>query len=263
MYCRKMSLTPEPKSSPPPAAAATPPPQAVQGCGGPGLVGVRVDVSQMQVAPAPQPPSPTHSAASAVVSSPSSQESPETVHQEGRQTQEQKRKGEAAAGTVDGGDQGGQAVASAEGVKVAAAGAGGKGEERGEHAAARPRADPFHLAEGDRLGGSVVDDILVVSEDEGEEARRMAVEGSQGQPTHNVPVAAMKSILPEVRRTEKGKSRRGRAGAGAAEGGDGGGRTGGREQTGKIGKGRAGASGARDATGHQEGKGGKGGWQGQ
>ena len=42
-------------------------------------------------------------------------------------------------------------------------------------------------------GRSVVDDILVVSEDEGEEARRMAVEGGPGQlAAPNVPASAMK-----------------------------------------------------------------------
>ena len=93
---------------------------------------------------------------------------------------------------------------------MGAAGADGQGEERGELAVARQRADPFNLAESDRLGGSVVDVILVTSEDEGEEARRMAVEGRQQQPTApNVPAAAMKSILPEVRMKEEGKSRRG------------------------------------------------------
>ena len=46
----------------------------------------------------------------------------------------------------------------------------------------------------------------------------MAVEGGQGQPAApNMPEAAMNSILPEVRRKEEGKSRRGRAGAGAAD----------------------------------------------
>ena len=94
-----MSRTPEPKSSQSPAAEAAPPPRAVRGYGGPGLVGVRVDVARMQAAPAPQPPSPTSLAASAVVLSPSSPESPGTVQQEGRRTEEQKRKEEAAAGT--------------------------------------------------------------------------------------------------------------------------------------------------------------------
>ena len=141
-------------------------------------------------------------------------------------------------------------MASGEGAEVAAAGAGGKGEERGEHAAARPRADPFNLAESNRLGGSVVADILVVSEDEGEETRRMAAARGQRQLTApNVPAAAMKLILPEVRRKEEGKGRRGRTGAGVAERGDSGVRTGGREQTGKGGKGQVGASAARQAAG--------------
>ena len=97
---------------------------------------------------------------------------------------------------------------------MVAAGAEGQGEKQGEQAEARRRADPFNLAESDRLGGSVVDDILVVSEDEGEEARRMAIEGGPGQQAApNVPAAAMKSVLPEVRRKEEGKSRRGQAGA--------------------------------------------------
>ena len=130
-------------------------------------------MARMQVAPAPQPPSPTSSAASAVVSSPSSPESPETMQQEGRRTEEQKRKEEAAAGTGEGGDKGGQAEASAEGAE-------GQRAEQGEQVVVRRRADPFNLAESNRLGGSVVHDILVVSEDEGEEARRMAVEGSPG-----------------------------------------------------------------------------------
>ena len=135
---------------------------------------------------------------------------------EGRWTQGQERKGKAAAGTGEGGDKGEQAEASGEGAEVAAAGAGGKGEERGEHAA-RPRADPLNLAERDRLGGSVVPDIHVVLEDEGEEARRMAVKGGQRPPTApNVPAAAMKSTLPEVQRKEEDKGRRGRTGAGAA-----------------------------------------------
>ena len=67
---------------------------------------------------------------------------------------------------------------------MAAAVADGKGEERGELAAAQPRADPFNPAESYRLSGSVVANILVVSKDEAEEARGMAVEGGQRQPTH-------------------------------------------------------------------------------
>ena len=54
--CRKMSRTPEPKSSQSPAAQAAPPPQAVRGYWGLGLVRVRVNVGRMQAAPAPQPP---------------------------------------------------------------------------------------------------------------------------------------------------------------------------------------------------------------
>ena len=66
----------------------------------------------------------------------------------------------------------------------------------------RRRADPFNIVDvmaGVDLerGESIVADILVVSEDEGEGARRMAVEGGPGQPTApNVPAAATKCILP-------------------------------------------------------------------
>ena len=163
---------------------------------------MRVDLARIQVAPPPQPPSTTHSASSALVSSPASPESLETVQREGRQTQGQEQKGEASAGTGQGLDKGGQAVASGEGAEVAAAGAGGNGEERGEHAAARPWAEPFNLAESNRLGGSV----LVVSEDGEEEARMMAVKGGQRQQTApNMPAVSMKSILPEVQRKEKCK----------------------------------------------------------
>ena len=146
---------------------------------------------------------------------------------------------------------------------MVAAGGEGQGGERGEQAVARRRADPFNLAESDRLGGSPVEDILVVSEDK-EEARRMAVEGGPGQPAApNVPAAVMKCILLEVQRKEEGKSRRRRAEAGAAESGDSCVRTGGQARTGKGGKGQGGASGARHATGYQEGKGRKGGGHGQ
>ena len=72
MCCRKMSHTPEPKSSRSSAAAATTPPQTMIGFQGPGLVGVRVDVARMQAAPALLPPSSAHAASSAVVSSPPS-----------------------------------------------------------------------------------------------------------------------------------------------------------------------------------------------
>ena len=150
------------------------------------------------------------------------------------------------------------------GTASAAAGAGGQGEERGEHAAAWPWAEPFNLAESNRLGGLV----LVVSEDEGEEARMMAVKGGQRKQTApNMPAASMKSILPEVQRKEKCKGSEDQQeagqGAGATEGGDSRVRTGGREQTGKGGKQQVGASGTRQEARHQEGKGGKGAGQGR
>ena len=260
MCCRKMSDTPEPKSSPSSAAAASPRPQTVRGYRGPGLVVVRVDVARMQAAPAPQPPSPMHPASSPVVSRPPSPESPETVQRE-------RRRRAGAEGRGHGRDRGGSGQGETSGSKwrgggVAAAGAGGKGEERGEPAAAQPRAVPFNPADNERLGGSVVADILPVSEDEGEGAGRIAVEGVQRQPTARiVPAATMKLILLEVQRKGECKGRRGRTGAGAAEGGDSGVCTGGREQTGKGGKGQVGASGVKKPAGHQEGKGGKGGGQ--
>ena len=106
---------------------------------------------------------------------------------------------------------------------------------------------------------SVVADILEVSEDEGEGAGRMAVEGGPGQPlAPNVPAAAMKSILPEVRRQEEGKGGRGQLEAGASGRGDSSVSTGGRGRTGKGGKGQAGTSGAVHAKGHLAGKVGKG-----
>ena len=249
--CRKMSHKPEPKSSQSPAAEAAPLPPAVRGYRAPGLVGVRVDLARMQADSAAQPPSPTSLTTSAAVSSPSSPESPETVQREGPPTEEQQRKDEAAAGTGVGGDKGGQAEASGGRTEVVAAEAEGQGEEQGQQAVGRRQADPLNLAElmagGDvGQGRSVVDDILVVSEDEGEEARRMAVEGGPGQPTApNVLAATMKSIFPEVRRQEEDKGRRGQPAAGAAGSGDSSVRTGGRGRTGKGGKGQAGPSGAR------------------
>ena len=145
----------------------------------------------------------------------------------------------------------------------------GQGEGQGQQAVVRRRANRFNMAElmagGDvGRGESVVNDILVVLEDEGEGARRMTVEGGPGQLTApNVPAAALKSILPEVRRKEEDKGRRGQPAAGAAGSGDSSVRTRGRGRTGKGGKGQAGTSGPRHATGHQEGKGGKGGGQGR
>ena len=94
-----------------------------------------------------------------------------------------------------------------------AAEAGGKAGERGEPEATGPRADPFNLAESDRLGALVVADILEVSEEEGEEARRMVLAGSQRLPAApDVLLADMKSILPAVQRKEEGKGRRGLTG---------------------------------------------------
>ena len=240
-----------------------------EGVRGPGLVRVRVNEARMQADSATQPPSATSSATSAEVLSPSSLKSPETVQQEGRRAEGQQRKDEAAAGTGEGEDKGGQAEASGGRTEVVAAEAEGQGEEQGQQAVVRRRADLFNLAElmagGDvGQGGSVVHDILVVSEDKGEESRRIAVEGGPGQlAAPNVSAAAMKSIHPEVQRKEEGKGRRGQLVAGAAESWHSGVRAGGQGRTGKGGKGQAGASGTGHATRHQEGKGAKGGRQGQ
>ena len=84
------------------------------------------------------------------------------------------------------------------------------------------------------------------------------MEGGPGQPlAPNVPAAAMKSILPEVRRQEEGKGGRGQPKAGAAGSGDSSVSAGGRGRTGKGGKGQAVTSGAVHAKGHQAGKEGK------
>ena len=209
--CRKMSQKPEPKPSQPPAAEVAPPPRALRGYGGPGLTGVRVEVARMQADAAPQPPSPASSATSAEVSSPSSPESPQTVRREGPRAAGWQRGAGAAAGTGEGGDKGGQPEASGGRTELVAAEAEGKGEGQGQQVVGRRRADPFNIEDvmagvDAGRGESIVDDILVVLEDEGEGARRMAVEGGPGQPTApNVPSAAMKSILPEVRRQEEGK----------------------------------------------------------
>ena len=236
--CRKMSHKPEPKPSQPPAAEVQPPPRPVRGYGGPGLAGVRVEVARMQADAALQPPSPASSATSAEVSSPSSPQSLETVRREGPRAAGRQRGEGAAAGTGEGGDKRGQAEASGGRTEVVAAEADGKGEGQGERAASRRRVDPFNIADvmaavDAGRGESVVDDILVVSEDEREEARRMEVEGVPGQPTApNVPAAAMKSILPEVRRQEEGKGGRGQQAASAAGSRDSSVRTGGRGRTG-------------------------------
>ena len=253
--CKTMFHKPEPKPSQPPA---------VRGYEGPGLVGVRAEVARMQADAAPQPPSPAFSATSAEVSSPSSLESPETVRREGpRATGRQRGEGD-AAGTGEGGDRGGQAEASGGRAQEVAARAEGQGEGQGQRAVVRQRADPFNFVDvmaGVDMGRreSVVADILEVSEDEGEGAGKMAVEGGPGQPSApNVQPAAMKSILPEVRRQEEGKGGRGQPEAGAAGSGDSSVRAGGRGRTSKGGKGQAGTSGAGQAKGHQAGKGGKG-----
>ena len=173
------------------------------------------------------------------MSSPSAPESSKTVKQEGRLAEEQQRKDEAAVGTGEEEDKGEQGEAGGGRTGVVAAEAEGQGEEQGQQAVLRRRADPFDPAElmagGDvRQGGSAVDDILGVSEDEGEEARRMAVEGGSGQPAlPNVLAAAMKSILPEVLRKEEDKGRRGQPAAGAAESRDSSVCAGGQGRTGK------------------------------
>ena len=200
--CRKMSPKPEPRPSQPPA---------VKGYGGPGLVGVRAEVARMQADAALQPPSLASSATSAEVSLPSSPESPETVRREGPRATGRQRGEGAAAGTGEGGDRGGEAEASGGRAEEVAAEAEGQGEGQGQRALVRRWADPFNIAdvmEGVDMGRGelVVADILEVSEDEGEGARRMAVEGCPGQPlAPNVPAAAMNSILPEVRRQGEGK----------------------------------------------------------
>ena len=104
-------------------------------------------MARIQADPAPQPPSPTTLAASAEVSSPSSPESPGTVQREGPRTDGQQRRDEAAAGTGEGGDKGGQAEASGGRTEVVAAEAEGQGEDQGQQAVVRQRADPFNLAE--------------------------------------------------------------------------------------------------------------------
>ena len=164
----------------------------------------------------------------------------------------------------------GQAEAGKGGAEGVEAGAEGQGEGQGQRAAEGPGVDPFSVGdvradvevgrrEGRSQRESVIADILEVSEGEGEGAGRMVVEGGPGQlSAPNVPAAAMKSILLEVRRQEEGKGGRWQLEAGAAGSGDGSVSTGGRGQTGKKRKGLAGATGAVHAKGHLAGKGGKG-----
>ena len=127
----------EPRPSQSPAAEVAPPPRALRGYGGPGLVGVRVEVVRKQADSAPQPPSPTSSATSAEVSSPSSSEGPETVQREGPRAEGQQRKEEAAAGTGEGGDKGGQAEASGGRTEVVAAEAERQEEKQGQRGVVR------------------------------------------------------------------------------------------------------------------------------
>ena len=131
-------------------------------------------------------------------------------------------------GKGEGGDKRGQAEAGRGRAEGVAAGAEGQGEGQGQRAAEGPRADPFNVVDV-RAGmdmrrrewgsqrESVVADILEVSEDEGEGAGWLVVDGGPGQlSAPNVPAAAMKSILPEVRRQEEGKDGRGQLEAGEA-----------------------------------------------
>ena len=248
--CRPMSHKPDAQPGQPPA--------------------VRAEVARMQAGAAPQPPSPASSATSADVSSPSSTESPETVRREGPWVTGRQRGGRGVLGKGEGGDKRGQAEAGRGRAEGLAAGAEGQGEGQGQRAAEGPGVDPFNVIDV-RAGvairrrewrsqrESVVADILEVSEDEGEGAGRMAVEGGPGQPSSPVlPVGAMKSILPEVRRQEEGKGGRGQLEVGAAGSGDSSVSAGGRGRTGNGGKGQVGTSGAVHAKGHLAGKGRKG-----
>ena len=232
-------------------------------------------MARMQAGAAPQPPLPASSATSADVSSPSSPESPETVRREAPGATGQQRGEGAVVGKGEGEDKRGQAEAGRDRAEGVAAGAEGQGEGQGQRTAEGSRADPFNVADV-RAGmdmrrrewrsrrESVVADILEVSEDEGEGAGRMAVEGGPGQPSvPNLPAAAMKSILPEVLRQEECKGGRGQLEAGAAGSGDSSVSAGGGGRTGKGGEGQAGTSGAVHAKGHLAGKGGKGSGQGR
>ena len=248
--CSAMSHKPDPQPSQPPT--------------------VRAEVARMQAGAAPRPPSLASSATSADVWSPSSPESPETVREEGLGATGRQRGEGAVVGKGEGRKKGGQAEAVKGGAEGVAAGAEGQGEGQGQRVAQGPGADPFNVVDV-RAGKdmrrrewrsqreSVIADILQVSENEGEGAGRMTVEGGPGQLSAPiVPAAAMKCILPEVRRQEEGKGGRGQLEAGAAGSGDSSVSTGGRGQTGKGGKGQAGTSGAVHAMGHLAGKEGKG-----
>ena len=240
--CSAMSQMPDPQPSQPPT--------------------VRAEVARMQAGAALWPPSPATSATSADVSSPSSPQSPETVREEGPGATGRQRGEGAVVGMGEWREKGGQAEAGKGGAEGVAAGAEGQGEGQGQRAAEGPGADPFNVLDV-RAGmdmrwrewrsrrESVIADILEVSEDEGEGAGRMAVEGGPGQPSApNVPAAAMKSILPEVPRQEEGKGGRGQLEAGAAGSGDSSVSTGRRGRTGKGGKGQAGMFGAVHVKGH-------------
>ena len=96
------------------------------------------------------------------------------------------------AGKGEVGEKRGQAEARRGRAEGVAAGAEGQGEGQGQRVAEGPRTEPFNIT--DVMAGvdmrrrewrdrreSVVADILEVSEDEGEGAGRMAVEGGPGQ----------------------------------------------------------------------------------
>ena len=179
---------------------------------------VRAAVARMQAGAAPRPPSPASSATSAGVSSPSSPESPETVREEGQGATGRRRGEGAVVGKGEKKEKGGQAESGKGGAGGVAAGAEGQGEGQGQRAAEGPGADPFNVVnvragvdvrrrEWRSQRESVIADILEVSEDEGAGAGRMVLEGGPGEPSApNVPAAAMKSILREVRRQEEARA---------------------------------------------------------
>ena len=167
MCCRKMSHTPEPKSGSSSAAATTPPPQTVRGFRGAGVSGG--EGRRGPNACGPTPAAPLTDALGVMcrgVVAPVSGESGDSAAG-GSAIQRSGAEGRGHGRDRGGRAKGGQAAARGEGTETEAAEAGGKGGERGEPEAVRPRADPFNLAESDRLGGSMVADILVVSQEEG------------------------------------------------------------------------------------------------